>query len=228
MKKTRAALALIVIILLPASAALGETASIGFRFAYNTWRERDLFDSTKKASGVDYGPTLLYRLGEKENWSIGLEGFYGEFDELNRAEVDVIVGYRISPLFTVFADLKYYGYRYDGRNEADVGEKIKTNAFGGGVGVDFQAPLGQGGPFFIFLNTRLLPMSLRTDVEGGDGTGLLWAYEAGLAYATYLGIEPYDLSLYIAAGYRRQQVKSSKFNETLDSPFVEIGFKQEF
>ncbi|MFH0909540.1 MAG: hypothetical protein V1929_12340 [bacterium] len=204
-----------------------ESASFGVRLSSTTWKERSLFgEEAQKAEGSMFGPTLLFRLGQDDPWGIGLDGAYGQLDNMDRADTDLSLVYNISPAFGVFADFKYLWYDYES-DSADRGESISTTGIGLGLGVNVNAPLGSSG-FFAFGSMRAVPMSMETDVPDADGTSLLWAYEGGFAYGTPLDLGASDSSIYFSLGYRQQQLKGGEFDETTRQPFAEIGFKQEF
>jgi len=227
MKKVSLLIMVALFSLILCETGLADSGSLGIKLAPVQWREKDLFGSTQKASGMMYGPSVMFRFGDKERWSIGLEGLYGEFEDLSRADIDAMVMYNISPLFGVFVNFKYSWYEFDGTDDPTIGAEVETSGFGGGVGINFEAPLGRS-PFFVFANTRIVPMKMKTDVADSDGWALLWSMEGGLAAAFDLGLEHYDISFYSALGYRYRIMRNSDFDESVSIPFVEAGFKQEF
>ncbi len=223
MKKQNLLGCMLAVLVFSGGSALAASASYGFRLSDVRWKEKGLIpDERVSADGVMFGPTFLFRLDEDDLWSVGLDGFYGSMDKLDRADIDLTLGYSISSLFTLFLDARYLDYDYDD-GDVDFG----THGFGVGPGVGVSAPLGTSG-MFIFANTRVIPMDLTTDVEDADGTAVLWAYEGGLAYGGALDIGVNDTSLYLALGYRHQQMKGGDFDERLQTPFVEVGIRQEF
>lgn len=203
--------------------ARAETAAYGLRLNVARWEESELFgDRSPDASGVSVGPSLLFRFGEGDELSAGFEGFYGSMSDLDRADLDVTFGYNISALFGVFLDLRYFWYDI----EKD-GAEASNSGLGLGPGVQLNVPFGGSGLFF-FANTRVIPMALSLDDSEADDAAVLWAYEGGLAIAIEPNTGVNDSNVYLALGYRHQQMKGSDVDETMQMPFFEAGFKQEF
>ena len=226
--KTKMVLGLVILLaVIPTSFCRAETGSLGIRGEYVSWKEKDLFPEEKKASGMMYGPTFLFRFGSRDAWSVEATGLYGEFEELSRANVDLKITYNVSNLFGIFADFKYLWYEYDGTEDADLGDKVNTSGFGGGLGVDFETPIGDS-PIFVFANAKVMPMWLDLDVEDADDNAFLWSYEAGLAWAYDFRMDVNKFNVYLAAGFRQQQMRGDDIDESISAPFAEFGFKQEF
>lgn len=200
-----------------------ETASYGLRLNVASWEENELFgDESPDASGVSIGPSLLFRFGEGDEWSAGFEGFYGSMSDLDRADLDLTLGYSISSLFGVFLDMRYFWYDIE-KGDAEA----NNSGVGIGPGVQVSVPFGGSGLFF-FANTRVIPMALSLDNSEADDSAVLWAYEGGLAIAIEPNTGVNDSNVYLALGYRHQQMKGSDIDEKMQMPFLEAGFKQEF
>lgn len=204
-----------------ASAATAETASYGVRLAHWSWEESELFGEKVKSDGMAFGPTLLFRLDRAEQWSLGLDGLYGMLDDMDRADVSATLGYALSSMFTLYADLRYQWFETDAAGE----EEVDGNAFGPGLGVAINAPLGESG-VFIFSSARLSPMFLDYPGDAPDNA-VQWSYEGGLALAIPVG-EMERGNVYFSAGYRYQQMRGSGLDERVGSPFIESGFRQMF
>lgn len=204
------------------------SASYGFRGGFLTWNEDTLLgDGARKADGLMFGPTFVFRFGDNDQWAAGIDGAYGALGNMDRADCDLTLTYQVSTMFGVFADMRYSWYNYDGSGDADLNAEVTTSGIGLGVGLCVNVPVGESGTF-VFANTRIMSIEMSTDVPGADGTPTLWAYEGGAAYAWDFDNEARKGSLYVSAGYRYQQMKGGEFDETIQLPFVEAGFKQEF
>ncbi len=211
-----------------AQGAYSETASYGLRLGGAHWKDTALYgDGDYSESGAMFGPSLLFRPGNSERWAIGVEGLYGSLGDMDRVDADAIVMYEIASMFGIFADVRGMWYDYDLKNDPAWGKSLATTGLGAGLGVNVNVPLGRSG-FFLFANTRVLPMRMNTDVPDKDGWAWLWSYEGGLAYAVTLDAIAKNANLYLAAGYRDQRLKNSDFAERLQLPFAELGVRQEF
>ena len=202
-------------------AASAETASYGVRAAHWSWEENKLYGDKVEADGMAFGPTLLFRLDRAEQWSLGLDGLYGALDDMDRADASATLGYAVSSMFVVFADLRYQWFEAD----PDDAEEFDGSAFGPGLGVAINAPFGESG-FHLFSSARISPMFLDYPEDAPDNAAQ-WCYEGGLAYAVPVG-EMERGNVYFSLGYRYQQMRGSDLDERVGSPFLEAGFRQMF
>lgn len=228
MKKLYYLLLVAVITMLVAADSFAGTASYGFRAAAASWKEKSLFgDDAQDGDGGMFGPSLLFRVGEGDQWAIGLDGLYGSLGDLDRADLDVTVTYELSSFFGVFAAFHSIWYDFEPEDDPSVPESVTTKGLGLGIGASLNVPVADSG-LFVFASTRIIPMVMDTDVEDAEGNTLLWAYEGGLAYGVPLDMGVGDSSFYGALGYRFQQLKGEDYDEVMQLPFIEVGFKQEF
>ena len=227
MKKHPGCLCAALLLGLMAEGAMAETASGGLKIGPAFWKERSLYnDSKKDDSGMMMGPAFLLRLGRDNDWSLSGEALYGTFGDLDRADVDVMFGYEFSSMFTFFACFKYAWHDFGPSNDPDVPERVTTTGVGGGLGATAKAPLGDTG-FLVFLTAKVMPMRMETDVPDADTTAWMWSYDGGIGYGRDLRTLSGG-SVYGMLGYRHQQLRGGEFNETLQMPFIEAGFKQVF
>lgn len=204
-----------------------DSASYGVRLSFLDWEETALFEERIDEDGLMFGPTLRFNFGSQEQYVLGFDAGYGSMGNLDRADVDLLFGYNIAPSIRVFADARYIWQDLDANASETLDQHIESTAIGLGVGLEGSVPLGYSG-FFVFGNMRVAPMRMKSDVDDADATTVSWAYEAGLAYALLLDTIATDSSVFLAAGYRHQQTKGGEFDERVQSPFVEFGFRQEF
>jgi opacity protein-like surface antigen len=218
---------LAVILASPASKAVADSTAAGFRISFMDWQEEGLFDEKIKEDGVMFGPTLRFNFGQQEQFVLGLDAGYGSLGKLDRADFDLLLGYNLAPSIRIFADLRYFWQELDESASESLDRSIKTTGIGPGVGLEGSVPLGFSS-VFLFGSIRIAPMQVKTDVEDADGTAVSWSYEAGIAYAWMVNTVAADSSMFLAAGYRHQQMKGGDFDERIQSPFLEFGFRQEF
>ena len=202
--------------------AQAETASYGVRLTHWSWKESKLYGDEVKSSGMAFGPTLLFRIDPSERWSIGLDGLYGMLDDVDRADVNATLGYAVSSMFTVFADLRYQWFD----SELEETGEVDGTAVGPGLGAAFNAPLGESG-FHLFSSVRVSPMFLDYPGEEAPDNAVQWCYEGGLGYAIPVG-EMERGNMYLSLGYRYQQMRASDLDERVGAPFFEMGFRQMF
>ncbi len=204
-----------------------DSVAYGVRLSQLNWQEKSLYEERIKEDGLMFGPTLRFNFGRQEQYVAGLDVGYAAMGDLDRADFDLLFGYNISPAIRLFADLRYLWQDLDQDASDTLDRDIKTTALGVGVGIEGSVPLGYSG-FFVFGSMRVAPMRVKTDIDDADGTAVSWSYEAGVAYAWVLDTIAADSSVFIAAGYRHQQMKGGEFDERAQTPFAEFGFRQEF
>ncbi len=228
MKKTMMMLSATAIIFsVVATTTRADSAAYGFRLSFMDWEEKSLFDERAQEDGVQFGPTIRYDFGNRDQFVVGLDAAYGSIGKLDRADFELLVGFNIAPSFRLFANLRYLWQDLDQGALDELERDIKTTGIGAGIGLEGSVPLGYSG-FFVFGSTRVAPMRMKTDVDDSDGTAVLWAYEGGLAYSMIMDTIVADSTVFFAIGYRHQQLKGGDFDEKTTMPFVEIGFRQEF
>lgn len=210
---------------LAVSGVWADSASFGGRLGYATWKDSKLEDVDSQ-SGLQFGPTFLYRFGTGDAWAFGLDARHGSMDRLERSDLDATLHYSVSSMFSVFAEARYVRYKLDGEEETAYEEDIKTNGPGIGGGISVVVPLGYSG-FFLAANTRLATMQLDTDIPDASGNSFSWGYEGALAYSfTFDAVE--RGSLFMSLGYRHQEMRGGGLGERLQMPFAEFGFTQRF
>lgn len=214
---------LVLTVCLLAPAAMAETASYGIRLTHWSWQENTLYGDKVETDGMAFGPTLLFRLDRAERWSLGLDGAYGVLDEMDRADVAATLGYAISSMFTVYADLRWQWFEAE---ELEGAEDADGTAAGPGLGVAFNVPFGESG-LHLFSSARVSPMFLDYSAEAAPDNAVQWHYDLGLGYGVTVG-QMERGNVYCALGYRYQQMRGSDLDERVGAPFFEAGFRQMF
>ena len=227
MKRMVIILGAAVVLLSTQTATQADSAAYGFRLSHLSWQEKSLYEETIKEDGAMFGPTLRFNFGPMEEYVLGFDAGYGSIGKLDRADFDLLFGYNIAPSIRIFANARYIWQDLDAGASETLESDIKTTAIGAGVGLEGSIPIGYSG-FMAFGSMRVAPMRVKTDVPDSDGTAVSWAYEAGLAYAWPLDEVTSNSHLFLAVGYRHQQMKGGDFDERVQAPFLEFGFRQEF
>lgn len=206
---------------------MAESASFGFRLHDMRWQEKKLYNERVRADGIMFGPEFMYRFGHDQEWAIGAEGLYGSFSGQDHVNLDAHVRYMLTPQVDLLAGVIYKWHDVGASDKTDPNRDLDTSALGGNIGLDMNAPLGHSG-FFLFASSRIGPVRMRTDIPDSNTTAWLWRYEGGIAFATHPDAIDANMSLYVAAGYRHEQIKGGDFDQREQAPFISVGVRQSF